>query len=121
MYNGIGLQTARGSGTNGYIQRNLSFVKQIKDKIQYKSEDDFKRLERELNKVPNKEILEHQNKRQIELKCLQMEEQMELQGFTEEVIDRKVKEYRKELTLQMERQKETTDPKKDWFDDSPQK
>lgn len=27
MYNGIGLQTPRGSGTSGYIQRNLSIVK----------------------------------------------------------------------------------------------
>ena len=25
MYNGIGLQTARGSGTSGYIQKNLSY------------------------------------------------------------------------------------------------
>lgn len=24
MYNGIGLQTARGSGTNGYVQTNLA-------------------------------------------------------------------------------------------------
>lgn len=24
MYNGIGLQTARGSGTSGYIQSNIS-------------------------------------------------------------------------------------------------
>ena len=24
MYNGVGLQTARGSGTSGYVQRNLS-------------------------------------------------------------------------------------------------
>ena len=27
MYNGIGLQTPRGSGTSGYIQRNLSVPK----------------------------------------------------------------------------------------------
>lgn len=33
MYNGIGLQTARGSGTNGYVQRNLSFIKSFKDKV----------------------------------------------------------------------------------------
>mgnify|MGYP006867842780 CR=1 FL=1 len=33
MYNGIGLQTARGSGTNGYVQRNLSFVHVGKPKI----------------------------------------------------------------------------------------
>ena len=25
MYNGIGLQTARGSGTSGYVQKNLSY------------------------------------------------------------------------------------------------
>jgi hypothetical protein len=24
MYNGIGLQTSRGSGTSGYVQKNLS-------------------------------------------------------------------------------------------------
>jgi serine/arginine repetitive matrix protein 2 len=24
MYNGVGLQTARGSGTSGYVQKNLS-------------------------------------------------------------------------------------------------
>jgi len=26
MYNGVGLQTARGSGTSGYVQKNLSHV-----------------------------------------------------------------------------------------------
>ena len=29
-YNGIGLSTARGSGTNGYVQRNLSLVRKAK-------------------------------------------------------------------------------------------
>ena len=27
MYNGVGLQTARGSGTSGYVQKNLSHIK----------------------------------------------------------------------------------------------
>lgn len=27
MYNGIGLSTARGSGTSGYVQRNLAHTK----------------------------------------------------------------------------------------------
>ena len=35
MYNGIGLQTARGSGTNGYVQRNLSSVFIKKDKVSW--------------------------------------------------------------------------------------
>ena len=85
MYNGIGLQTARGSGTNGYVQRNLSLVKQIKKPVEYKSEEDFARLERELNRAPNQEILEHQNKRQIELKCLEMRELMEQQGYANHI------------------------------------
>ena len=32
-YNGIGLQTTRGSGTNGYVQRNLSYVRASKKPI----------------------------------------------------------------------------------------
>jgi serine/arginine repetitive matrix protein 2 len=36
MYNGIGLQTARGSGTSGYVQKNLST--QVK---KFQSKEDF--------------------------------------------------------------------------------
>jgi serine/arginine repetitive matrix protein 2 len=33
MYNGIGLQTARGSGTSGHIQKNLSVgVKKLQNR-----------------------------------------------------------------------------------------
>jgi len=38
MYNGIGLATARGSGTSGYVQKNLSFVKPY---AQQKQRDSF--------------------------------------------------------------------------------
>ena len=33
MYNGIGLQTARGSGTNGYVQKNLGAIRHHKDNV----------------------------------------------------------------------------------------
>lgn len=42
MYNGIGLQTPRGSGTSGYIQRNLS----AKPKPKQNRDDFLKTLER---------------------------------------------------------------------------
>lgn len=36
MYNGIGLQTARGSGTSGYVQANLSTnVKKMQSKEEF--------------------------------------------------------------------------------------
>ena len=80
MYNGIGLDTARGSGTNGYVQRNLSFIRHHKDKIDYKSEEELKKLDAQLNKKPNQEILDHERKRKVELKCIEMQELMLEQG-----------------------------------------
>ena len=81
MYNGIGLETARGSGTNGYVQRNLSFIRQHKDNVSYKSEDELKKLDALMNRGPNREILEHERKRKVELKCMEMQELMEEQGY----------------------------------------
>ena len=80
MYNGIGLETARGSGTNGFVQRNLSFIKRQKDKVDYKTEEELKKIDSQFQRGPNQEILEHEKKRKIELKCLEMSELMEEQG-----------------------------------------
>ena len=48
MYNGIGLSTVRGSGTSGYVQRNLSHVPATKErkKIDYKTEADLQKEEK---------------------------------------------------------------------------
>ena len=80
MYNGIGLETARGSGTNGYVQRNMAFIRQHKDRIDYKSEEELRKLDLELNRGPSREILDHERKRKVELKCMEMQELMEEQG-----------------------------------------
>lgn len=80
MYNGIGLQTPRGSGTNGFVQRNLSSVKRQKDRVDYRTEEDVARLEKQLARPPNAEILYHDRKRRVELKCMEMQELMEEQG-----------------------------------------
>lgn len=79
MYNGIGLQTARGSGTNGFVQRNAAFIRNRKEKVEYNNEGDIARLERSLQKAPNKELMEHNWKRKIELQCLELREKMEEQ------------------------------------------
>ena len=61
MYNGIGLQTARGSGTNGYVQRNTAFIPKGRDDVKFKTEEDIKRLEASANREPNQvgEIVKH--------------------------------------------------------------
>ena len=80
MYNNIGLQTARGSGTNGYVQRNLSLLRSRKEKVDYHTKEDLDKIEQMNTKKPNQEILEHERKRQIELKCMELQDVMEEQG-----------------------------------------
>lgn len=80
MYNGIGLQTARGSGTNGHVQRNFAFVRLTNKDIHYRTEEDIAKLEASTNRQPNLEILDHERKRKIEVKCAELEEVLETQG-----------------------------------------
>lgn len=80
MYNGIGLDSARGSGTNGFVQRNLSFIRKYRDKVDYKSEAEIQKLDQQMMKPANREILDHERKRKVELKCMEMHELMEEQG-----------------------------------------
>ena len=75
MYNGIGLPTPRGSGTNGYVQRNLASTYKAKDKNNFKNETAVPSL-----KKPNNEIIEHDRKRKIEIKCMEFQLMLEDQG-----------------------------------------
>ncbi|CAA2993843.1 Hypothetical predicted protein [Olea europaea subsp. europaea] len=72
MYNGIRLQTARGSGTNGYIQANEFFIRLKMSKVLTDSSNGFEIDQGTVGvtRKANKEILEHDRKRQIELKLL---------------------------------------------------
>ena len=81
MYNGIGLTTPRGSGTNGHVQRNWALVKpRVKEK-NYRTETELAVLDASVNRQPNKEILDHERKRKIELKCTEFMDILEDQGY----------------------------------------
>ena len=80
-YNGVGLETARGSGTNGYVQKNFAAVKYKKDSTPYRSEDDQVKMDIALSRKPNDDILEHARKRNVELKCIELQDKMEAQGY----------------------------------------
>ena len=97
MYNGIGLSTVRGSGTSGYVQRNLSHVPATKEKrkIDYKTEAELKKEEK--IRGPNQGILDHEKKRKIEVKCAELEDLLVDQNLGEEEINEKVTAYRKML------------------------
>lgn len=80
MYNGIGLKTARGSGTNGFIQRNLSYIRPSRV-LQFSQKNEVEIMEPKI-KQQDKSILEHQARREIEVALLELEEKMEEQGFS---------------------------------------
>jgi hypothetical protein len=102
MYNGIGLQTARGSGTNGYAQSNKFFVKPRSTTAGGGPGGRHKPLRPDAAgavgggmRKPNKEILEHDRKRQVELKLLVLRDALEEHGYTEDEIEERVAEARK--------------------------
>ncbi|XP_058810742.1 uncharacterized protein LOC131675683 [Phymastichus coffea] len=88
MYDGVGLTTPRGSGTSGHVQRNFAAVSK-REKQKNKS------LSESIIKQPNKEILEHERKRQIEVECMELSDKLEIDGCTQEQIDTEVDAYRK--------------------------
>uniref|UniRef100_A0A3B4WJ88 CWF21 domain-containing protein n=1 Tax=Seriola lalandi dorsalis TaxID=1841481 RepID=A0A3B4WJ88_SERLL len=112
MYNGIGLTTPRGSGTNGYVQRNLSSLRVKRPRDERggeRDEKDRERLESQLNRQPNADILEHQRKRQLEVKCAELQDMMEEQGYSAEEIEEKVNSFRMMLQEKQEPAPATTE------------
>ncbi|KNE60321.1 hypothetical protein AMAG_05718, partial [Allomyces macrogynus ATCC 38327] len=100
MYNGIGLTTPRGSGTNGYVTRNLSSLRardpRMGDRGADLNNDQFLKP-----RQPNKEILLHEQKRQVEVKCLELRLKLEDEGVDEDSIDDQVGTLRKKLLAEL--------------------
>jgi len=104
MYNGIGLQTTRGSGTNGYVQTNKFFIKPRSTSGGGPPGGPHRPPLPDAAdgggglggmRKPNKEILEHDRKRQVELKLLVLRDALEEQGYTDGEIEERVDEARK--------------------------
>eukprot|EP00053_Salpingoeca_punica_P020319 m.211292 g.211292 ORF g.211292 m.211292 type:complete len:292 (+) comp18111_c0_seq1:114-989(+) len=100
-YNGVGLTTPRGSGTNGYVQKNLSFVRPRNEEKRNSRPDDLAALDRTLVRAPNQEILLHERKRTVEVQCLKLADELEEQGYPVEEIDERVQKLREQLLAKM--------------------
>jgi len=73
MSSNVGLTTPRGSGTSGYVQRNLAHLKPRDQVKPYNADDSFRHRQRQ----PDKEILEHDRKRDIEVKVFELRDKLE--------------------------------------------
>ena len=78
MSSNVGLTTPRGSGTSGYVQSNKAHLR-VRDNAQPypKDFDSIKHKQRQ----PDKEILEHDRKREIEVKVFELRDRLEDEGY----------------------------------------
>lgn len=77
MSSNVGLTTPRGSGTSGYVQRNLAHLKPRDNFKPYSTDyDSLKHRQRQ----PDKEILDHDRKRDVELKVFELRDRLEDEG-----------------------------------------
>lgn len=77
MSDNVGLSTPRGSGTSGYVQRNLAHMKPRDMVAPYpKDHDSLRHRQRQ----PDKGILEHDRKREVEVKVFELRDQLEDEG-----------------------------------------
>jgi serine/arginine repetitive matrix protein 2 len=108
MYNGIGLSTPRGSGTSGYVSANKALVSKQKSRLDFIKE--MKALRANILPPPrkaNKDILDHNQKRQIYVKLAEIRETLESsdKNFSEEEITKILKESEAKLIENFEKGK----------------
>ena len=106
MYGNIGLQTAKGSGTSGYVQKSLAYI----NKRNYES-GNYKEVLQKFKDNPalskrkvNNEIIQHELKRKIESELYDLAESLKEQNETN--IEEKIKEKRAELYKELDKRKE---------------
>lgn len=81
MSDNVGLSTPRGSGTSGYVQRNLAHMKpRDRDRAAPYPRGDLDHL-RHRQRQPDKGILEHDRKREVEVKVFELRDQLEDEGY----------------------------------------
>ena len=100
MYGNIGLPTAKGSGTSGYVQRSLAYV----NKSNYQTGNykeilqKFKENAAPIKRKANIEIIEHEQKHKIESELFDLAEKLkEEQKLSDLEIEKKIDIKRKEL------------------------
>ncbi|KAL8676601.1 MAG: hypothetical protein Q9186_006901 [Xanthomendoza sp. 1 TL-2023] len=93
MTSNVGLTTPRGSGTSGYVQRNLSNLRPRDTSFSTYPTDSLKHRQRQ----PNAEILEHDRLRQIEVQVFELRDKLEDEEVDEEEIEAQTEALRRKL------------------------
>lgn len=108
MSSNVGLSTPRGSGTSGYVQRNLSLLKprDVGVGAPYSLDSSMRPPK---TRKPDQEILNHDRLREIEVKVLELQEKLEDDEVDEDQIEQECDKLRKTLTAEMEQRNKNGD------------
>lgn len=102
MSDNVGLSTPRGSGTSGYVQRNLAHIRPRDSGAPYPPRDAD--MPKHHQQQPDKGILEHDRKRAVEVKVLELRDELEDAGELEDdEIDERCDALRKRLLAESAR------------------
>jgi len=100
MSSNVGLSTPRGSGTSGYVQRNLSHLKVRDNPYPTGGSAD---IQTHRQRQPDAAILEHDRRREIELKVFELRDRLEDEGTKDDdAIDEECDALRKRLEKEYE-------------------
>ena len=97
-YNGVGVPTPRGTGGSGYVTMSLAPLKNIP-----------KQLPPSAQKVPkfSEALKENERLRKIENECLVLRRKLEKEGRSEEIIESRIIDLRKQLNENQKEDKKT--------------
>lgn len=99
MYNNIGHQTVRGTGTNGYIQRNFAFLPKERERQPAALK---RNTEGPKQRKPNKKLLQRQKLRAVESEVFNLRCKLEDQDLPVAEIDAKCTALREDLKKKLE-------------------
>ena len=83
MSSNVGLSNPRGSGTIGYVQRNLSYLKPRDNIAPYSTDLD---APKHRQRQPDQAILEHDRRREVEVKVFELRDRLEDAGSVDRTI-----------------------------------
>jgi hypothetical protein len=106
MYNGVGVRTARGTGTSGHVSRNAGALRPRRDDIRRLKEI---REKQTVSREVDPGIIHHNALREIEVRLVELSEQLEEEGLSESEIAERVSMRRQELRQEL---KEGSEPSK---------
>lgn len=115
MSSNVGLTTPRGSGTSGYVQRNLSVLRPRisgygapyppRNSSSFSNGDGSPSLPSSLprQRQPDRAILAHDREREVEVEVLELRDRLEEEGgLDEELVERRCDELRTRLLRELD-------------------